>query len=105
MVGLAGGDSHSLALKADGTVRSWGYNFNGRLGNGTTTDSSTPVTVSGLTDVVGLAGGRNHSLALKADGTVRSWGDNTSGQLGNGTTTDSSTPVNTFIDGVAQPTP
>ncbi|WP_407543321.1 hypothetical protein Q0M94_25665 (plasmid) [Deinococcus radiomollis] len=93
VVSIASGRDHSLALKSDGTVRSWGYNAQGQLGNGTTASSSTPVTVSNLTDVVSLAGGGAHSLALRADGTVRSWGYNGSGQLGNGTTTQSTTPV------------
>ncbi|WP_338050626.1 hypothetical protein [Pyxidicoccus caerfyrddinensis] len=45
---LAGGNSHSLALKQDGSVWAWGYNFSGRLGNGTTTDPLAPVQVQGL---------------------------------------------------------
>ena len=106
VVGLAGGNRHSLALKADGTVRSWGDNQFGQLGNRSVAYySSTPLSVSGLTDAVGISGGNSHSLALKADGTVRSWGSNLYGQLGNGTTTDSSTPVSIALDGVAQPTP
>jgi len=105
VVGVASGSNHSLALKSDGTVRSWGSNQDGQLGDGGTTDTRTPVTVLGLTDAVGLAGGSRHSLALKSDGTMRSWGYNIAGQLGDGTTTYSSTPVNTVISGVAQPTP
>ncbi|WP_425429908.1 hypothetical protein [Deinococcus hopiensis] len=53
---MAGGGGHSLALKTDGTVRAWGDNRTGQLGDGTTTSRSTPVTVSGLTNVVSLAG-------------------------------------------------
>ena len=84
---VAAGASHSFALKSDGTVRSWGANNTGQLGNGTSSfgPTTTPVTVSGLSGVKALAGGGNLSLALKTDGTVMSWGSNNSGELGNGT--------------------
>jgi alpha-tubulin suppressor-like RCC1 family protein len=90
---IGAGTSHSLALRRGGTVWAWGYNNEGELGDGTTTNSSTPVQVSGLTDVTAIAAGGNHSLALGPDGNVLAWGDNSFGQLGNGTTTNSSTPV------------
>ncbi len=79
--GYLNGD-HSLALKADGTVWAWGFNSSGQLGDGTTTDRSSPVQVSGLKDVVAIAAGGRHSLALKADGTLWAWGYNFMGQLG-----------------------
>ncbi|MEV8530772.1 hypothetical protein [Streptomyces sp. NPDC051211] len=92
---ISGGDDHSLALLRDGTVRSWGDDDNGQLGDGgTNTDSPVPVTVSNLTRVQGVAAGGNHSLAFLRNGTVRSWGDDSSGQLGDGgTNTDSPVPV------------
>jgi alpha-tubulin suppressor-like RCC1 family protein len=79
------------------TVRSWGYNVDGQLGDGTTTDQDAPVLVgyslpAGVT-VAQLATGRFHSLALLSTGTVLAWGDNTYGQLGDGTTTSSDTPM------------
>ena len=90
----------TIALKADGTVWSWGYNVNGQLGNNSTADSLTPVQVLGgesgtqyLTNVVQIAAGggydggnRYFALALRANGTVFAWGNNTYGQLGNGVT-------------------
>jgi alpha-tubulin suppressor-like RCC1 family protein len=82
-----------LALKADGTVWSWGGNSQGQLGDGTQTERSAPVQVSGLADVVAIAGGSFHSLALKRDGTVWAWGNNGTGQLGDNTTTRRLTPV------------
>ena len=77
-----------------GDVWAWGGNWNGELGDGTTTDRLSPVQVSGLTEVTAIAGGRwGHSLALKSDGTVWAWGYNQYGQLGDGTTTSRSIPV------------
>ncbi|HZD60824.1 MAG TPA: RCC1 repeat-containing protein, partial [Anaerolineae bacterium] len=90
---IAAGARHSLALKSDGTVLAWGRNDYGQLGNETTTSSSTPVQVSGLTNVTTVTAGWWHSLALELDGTVWAWGDNRYGQLGNETTTSSSKPV------------
>jgi alpha-tubulin suppressor-like RCC1 family protein len=85
---IAAGGSHSLALVADRTVRAWGFNQYGQVGDGTTTQRNAPVQVAGLTNVVALAAGARHSLALKADGTVWGWGQNSNGQLGDGTTTN-----------------
>lgn len=51
MVSVASGGHHCLALEADGSVQAWGRNASGQLGNGTATDSTVPVTVSGLTGV------------------------------------------------------
>jgi len=84
VVAVAGGIAHSLALLADGTVRAWGHNGWGQLGNGTTTNSNIPVTVSGLSGIVAIAAGGYHNLALRSDGTVWTWGYNGFGELGNG---------------------
>ncbi len=85
--------SHSIALKNDGTVWTWGRNDYGQLGNGTTTISSVPVQVSTLTGITDISGGYYHTLALKNDGTAMAWGRNFDGQLGNGSNTDSHLPV------------
>jgi uncharacterized repeat protein (TIGR01451 family) len=85
--------SHTCATLADGTVQCWGYNGSGELGNGTTANSSTPVTVSGISTAVTVSAGPAHTCATLADGTLQCWGYNGYGQLGNGTTTSSSTPV------------
>src|SRR5438445_7369645 len=89
------------SARCQGTVSAWGGNFVGQLGNGTNTDSNTPVEVSGLSGVTAIAAGIIHSLALKTDGTVWGWGNNANGQLGNGTNTNSNTPVQvTGLSGV-----
>ena len=101
---IAAGFAHSCALLTDKTVQCWGYNYSGQLGNGTTTQSTTPVAVSGIDGInvqaTAIAAGYLHTCALLADKTVKCWGFNGAGQLGNGTTTSSTTPVAVIgIDG------
>ena len=81
---------HSCALLADRTVRCWGYNNAGQLGDGTVGTRTTPVQTQTLTTATQLA---NSSCALLADNTVRCWGSNVYGQLGDATTTNAPTPV------------
>ncbi|MCA9830257.1 MAG: hypothetical protein KC495_07295, partial [Dehalococcoidia bacterium] len=83
----------------DGTARCWGWNSDGQLGNGATSDSSVPVTVVGLSSVANVAPGGWHTCAARTDGSVRCWGLNDNGQLGTGGTTNSTTPV--AVAGVA----
>jgi hypothetical protein len=89
---LAVGEGHVLALRADGSVFSFGVNYDGQLGNGTRTGSGTPATIAGLSGVVAVAAGQHHSLALDGQGRVWAWGSNVKGQLGDGTTVDSLVP-------------
>jgi alpha-tubulin suppressor-like RCC1 family protein len=111
---------HECALPGDGTVRCWGFNYYGELGDGTKTASSVPpsdtlplvaVTViagpgssTPLTDVRAIAAGLRHTCAVLADSTVKCWGWNSTineptaitgsgGQLGDGTVTDRLAPV------------
>ncbi len=93
VVAVAAGRNHSLALLSDGTVRTWGRNNGGQLGDNTTDNRDAPISIATLDSVVALAGGTVHSLALRSDGTIRAWGDNFNGQLGNGTDIFSYTPV------------
>jgi alpha-tubulin suppressor-like RCC1 family protein len=91
---IAAGTLHNLALLTDGTVKAWGLNDVGQLGDGTIeTRPAAPVTVAGLTDVTHVDASDWHSMALLKDGTVRIWGDNHYGQLGDGTTTGRSSPT------------
>jgi alpha-tubulin suppressor-like RCC1 family protein len=88
-----GGLSHTLAIKTDGTLWTWGCNGQGRLGDGTTTNRSSPGTVAGGgTTWCAASVGFNHSAGIKTDGTLWTWGGNNFGQLGDGTTTSRSSP-------------
>lgn len=103
----AGGNSHTLALGNDGNIYAWGYNSHGQLGNGSTTNSKTPVTVTmptGVTKWTAVAAGAYHSLAIGNDGNVYAWGQNNFGELGNNSTTDSDIPVVVKLPGGATPT-
>ncbi len=94
--GLAGASSittgssgHTCAKLADKTVRCWGQNSAGQLGDGTTVTISSPVVTAGLT-VSSITAGGTSTCARLLDDTVRCWGQNSAGQLGDGTTTNRS---------------
>ncbi|MGX4654289.1 RCC1 domain-containing protein [Micromonospora sp. SCSIO 07396] len=109
---VGAGESHSLALRSDGTVVAWGGNQSGQLGDGTTVDRTTPVRVcavgqvapctSFLTGVIAIAAGSNHNLALLRDRTVVAWGENW-GDLGDGTRNNHPTPVRVCAVGQVAP--
>ncbi len=87
-VRVASGGSHSCARLTDGTVKCWGANNAGQLGDGTTNNRVSPVAVFGLTGAIDVVAGTNHSCALLSGGTVKCWGDNSYGAIGDGTTTN-----------------
>ena len=99
---VAAGAYHCLALLGDGSVLSWGGNYDGQLGDGTTTRQvgwDTPGRArpipAGLLNapVIGVAAGGHSSFALMGDGSVLGWGSNQDGQLGDGTGTPRFSPV------------
>jgi alpha-tubulin suppressor-like RCC1 family protein len=97
---VAGGGSHTAAIKTDGTLWTWGYNLYGQLGDNTTTNRSTPVTTFvGGTNWKQVFSASNNTAAIKTDGTLWTWGRNSYGQLGDNTTTQRNTPVTTFAGG------
>lgn len=91
-------DSHTIGLKSNGTLWSWGLNSNGQLGDGTNTDRISPAQIGTDNNWVSVAIGLASSIALKSDGTLWGWGDNSSGQLGDGSTIDKSTPIQIGTD-------
>lgn len=91
--GVNSGRDHGIAVKCDGTLWTWGANSDGRLGDGTITNRSSPVTTAGGgTNWCAVSAGRGHSVAIKTDGTVWTWGFNQCGQLGDGSVTSRSSP-------------
>jgi alpha-tubulin suppressor-like RCC1 family protein len=94
VVSLVAGTGFTCARKSDGTVRCWGLNLRGQLGDGTTTSPRfSPVSVSGLTDAARIVAGATHACALRGNGAMACWGGNNQGQLGTGNVTDRNIPT------------
>ena len=93
IIALESGADHTIALRKDGTVWTWGVNSSGQLGDGSWANKNVPTRVAILTDIIRIATGYSHSLALKKDGTLWAWGANGNGQLGDGTVDNRSTPI------------
>ena len=104
------GDSHSCVLLEDdrrtpsinekGRINCWGNNNSGQLGDGTTTSSSIPVRVSGITTAAQVFADYSHTCAVLEDKTIRCWGSNGLGQLGNGGSADSYSSIPVRVSGI-----
>jgi len=91
---VSGGSIHSLAIDKNGLIWAWGANIDGRLGDNSTTNRLTPVSVAGqLKTFCHISAGTSHSLAIDKNGRAWAWASNVDGRLGDGSTTDRLTPV------------
>ena len=100
VVAISAGFDHCMALLKDGTIRAWGGNKNGHLGDGTTVDRRTPVLVP-IRKAVAISASSGFSVALLEDGRVMAWGDSPAGSLGRLLPNQTSAPVPTLVPGVA----
>ncbi|CAE7748397.1 UVR8 [Symbiodinium microadriaticum] len=100
IVAVAAGDDHTAAITDSGELWTWGYNSNGQLGIGGTTNRHAPVKVSvNGQKIVAVAAGSFHSAAITDSGELWTWGWNGNGQLGVGDTTDRHAPVKVSVNG------
>ena len=91
-VKVSAGDKYGIGIDSEGTLWAWGFNNAGQLGNGTTTNSISPVQIKSETKFKEISSGTGHNLGIDSEGRLWSWGYNGSGELGNGTTTYKSVP-------------
>jgi len=89
---VAAGSEHSAAIDQDGALWTWGRNFFGQMGDGTTIDSAVPFCVlkSGITEITSIA---DFTYALETDGSLWGWGYNQEGEIGDGTLESRLSPV------------
>ncbi|WP_175428390.1 FIVAR domain-containing protein [Bacillus solimangrovi] len=86
---VAAGGDHTIALASDGTLYTWGCNFDGQLGDGDSgegTNQASPIAIQipKGAKIKQVSAGSDHTIALASDGTLYTWGDNEFGQLGDG---------------------
>jgi alpha-tubulin suppressor-like RCC1 family protein len=99
---VSGGQDFTCGVTPANTLYCWGRNSAGALGNGTTTNSTTPVPVTLPTGVLfdSVSAGQDHACGLSTTGTVYCWGGNASGQLGTGNTNPQTVPTLVSAPGV-----
>ncbi len=101
-VSIASSGERTFMVKNDGTVWGWGQysSIYGNIGDGTTSNRTSPTQISSLTGATMVAAGLYHAVVVKSDGTVWAWGDNFYGSLGNGSANTALAPVQSNISGV-----
>lgn len=91
---VSAGGTHAVAIKADGSMWSWGNNYSGQLGIGSNVSQLIPTRIGVGTTWKYVSAGEEHTIAIKSDGTIWSWGNNSYGQLGQGTTDTATNHIN-----------
>ena len=76
----------------DGSIWSWGFNGNGQLGQGNTSQLNSPTQIGSDSDWTMLAAGSAYAMGIKTDGSLHGWGFNLYGSLGDGTNTQQNSP-------------
>jgi alpha-tubulin suppressor-like RCC1 family protein len=101
-VAVSAGRSHSCALLSSGTIKCWGNNQHGELGNGSLGSSNIPTVVNGLPSAItsSLSAGNDHTCGLNNTGYAMCWGDNEYGQLGIGLVSSSNPPA--YVSGISE---
>lgn len=99
---VSAGDAHACATLENGTIKCWGSDSEGQLGDGSTDDSSTPVQVQNLTSAIQISSGSKYACALFEGNAVKCWGDNEFGQLGSeiGGSEGDNSPILTQVQGL-----
>ena len=92
-IAVGSGEAHGCGLAAGGSAWCWGSNAAGQLGDGTTTDRSSPVEVWGGRQFAGISTGGSHTCAVTHSGEAYCWGSSFEGQIGDGNGVDSPLPV------------
>ncbi|MCL2822932.1 MAG: hypothetical protein FWD57_02980 [Polyangiaceae bacterium] len=94
VIGIAAGQSNTCALITGGSVKCWGNNALGQIGDGTLNNTLLPVKVSGIeSGAISISAGGGHNCVVMSNGDAKCWGYNSAGQIGDGSTTNQSAPV------------
>ena len=105
IIAISLGSGYSSSLSSTGRVFMWGWNANGRLGDGTTTDRNTPTEITSRfslaagNKIIAIFLGSQHSSALTLTGRVFMWGDNSHDQIGDSELVDSQISLGKIMKG------